>query len=927
MVFPTSGGLPVVVEIAPGAAAAADPGTWTWTDVSTRWLLNEKITITEGRGDWGTRVDTGTCRITFRNNGDFSQFNPAGQWYGLLGRDTPLRVRLRRGVDAFARTVSAGWGTADSGQAWSIGTGSAADISVSGGVARHAHTAVGQLRRTKLAATLTDCEQLFDVSTSALLTGAALVSGGTFRETAGGDYYWLRVEFNAGGTTMMLKITKVVGGVYTDLGVLNPLPGMVYAANTPVRVRASVAGEKLAIKAWAASGTEPSGWQLTVSDESLTAPGAPGVQSWLVSGNTNTLPVVASFDTYYLHVDLWGGYVPAWVPSWDQSGKYRTVQVTARGTLYRLQPAGSGKPPKRSPLRRTITAAKPAAYWPVEDGAASGQAASAIAGHPSMAVTGTVGFAPVSDYVFALTSTTTKFGTSALASLAAGGQLAARVPTSVTTATATGWRVHVTAKSNITEISGNVTLLEWDTPGGTYVKWRLVQEKVSSYTTVYGIDAAGTGWILAQWTQSVPSFSTYEVTGSQSGGTMSVALYVDGGSAVASANYTAALAGITQVAVNTTSATSSGELVAGHIAVWAGTTAPYPTGLIIDSYNGLVQAAIQSYNNEAAVDRIGRLVSEDGITFTAPTVSSAGVSRMGWQTTEAPLPLYQQCEDTDGGVLYERPFALAYQPREARYNQAPALTLNAQSDLADPPAPDATGQGYRNRWTAERVDGSTAVAQTDQVTAGTAVVYDDSVTLSVSSDAVLADQAGWRVHLTADERLRWPQLSLDLAARPALIDTWLNCRVGSRIQATNPPADVAGQDIDVILEGHTTTLGYNDWDVQMNCSPAAGWDIALLDGEQRVASDGSTLAAGITAAATTFQLASTATNGTWTTDPADFPLDVAVGGERVRLSAITGTTSPQTATVATGGRAINGVSRAWPAGTAVDVWAPAITPL
>ncbi|MFR9779052.1 hypothetical protein ACL02O_23730 [Micromonospora sp. MS34] len=75
----------------------------------------------------------------------------------------------------------------------------------------------------------------------------------------------------------------------------------------------------------------------------------------------------------------------------------------------------------------------------------------------------------------------------------------------------------------------------------------------------------------------------------------------------------------------------------------------------------------------------------------------------------------------------------------------------------------------------------------------------------------------------------------------------------------------------------------------------------------------------------TFSLASTAENGVWTTLAEDFPLDVRVGEERVTVSAISGTSSPQTATVSA--RAVNGVSAAWPAGTEVDVWLPAVVAL
>ena len=141
----------------------------------------------------------------------------------------------------------------------------------------------------------------------------------------------------------------------------------------------------------------------------------------------------------------------------------------------------------------------------------------------------------------------------------------------------------------------------------------------------------------------------------------------------------------------------------------------------------------------------------------------------------------------------------------------------------------------------------------------------------------------------------------------------------------NPPSQVAGDDIDVLVEGYAESIGYKDWLVSFNTSPAAVWDIATVDGQQRVAAEGSTLAAGITSSALTLSLASTADNGVWTVDAGDFPMDLRVGGERVVATAISGASSPQTVTLSA--RAVNGVSRSWPAGTEVDVWFPAVVGL
>ena len=924
MVFPQSAA-PMVVEIAPGAAAGADPGTWTWADVSNAWRTRGKIVIGEGRTDWGADVDPGSCALAFDNRaGNFAEHNPAGQWYGQLGRDTPLRVRWRRAVDTFTRTTATGWGTADSGLGW-LNSGSASDFSVSGGSGRHSHPAVNQVKQTRLPVQLVDVEQMVDVSVPALVTGAACVTGVLARWRSINDYLWLRCEFDFGGTDVQLKITKVVAGVFTDLAVLDPVPGLAYAAGAPLRVRAAVDGDRYMIKAWSAAGAEPAGWQLQATDSSVTAAGGIGVQSWLVVGNGNTLPFGPLFDNYRADVDMFGGFVPAWVPRWDLTSRDRWVPVTAQGALYRLKPAGSS-PATRSPLRRTIAASGVVAYWPAEDGLISGQVASALPGHPAMSVSGTVAFVATEDLnIVSLTSQ--RFGSSSLPDLAGGGQLSVALPAAATVATAAVWTVHAAARVPIASASGDVVLLELTTPGGTYVRWQVVWIKASSIERVIAYNAAGAATTILSTPSASISFGHPNLSVWQSGGTINVGWRW---SVVASAyQYTGSvagtLAGVATITVNSTGATVAGdELPVGHVAVWATQPLPYHYDGDLDAYGAAVQGPRLSYFNEAAHVRLARLAAEDRVAVRVPALDAADVTRMGWQLPGAPLALYQECAAADGGVLIERPFGLRLRSRAELYNQTPAMTL-AASDLAEPPEPDPAAQAYRNRWVVSRSNGSSAQAQTPGVDTGTELAYEDQAELNLSTDDDLADQAGWRLWLTSASALRWPSLDLDLAARPALVDQLLCLRIGSRITITGPPADVAGQDIDVLVEGRTVTIEHNTVDVTLNCSPARPWTVAAVDGEPRLASDGSTLAASITSSSTSMQIASTTANGLWTTDASDFPQDFNVGGERLTVSSISGTTSPQTAAISA--RGVNGVAVAHAAGSTVDVWLPAVVPL
>lgn len=84
------------VEVALGANPAADPATWLWQDI-TQWVRYDPgITINYGRRDESSRVDASSCRLTLDNRGGrFSRRNPYGPWFGLLSKNTPIRV----GVD------------------------------------------------------------------------------------------------------------------------------------------------------------------------------------------------------------------------------------------------------------------------------------------------------------------------------------------------------------------------------------------------------------------------------------------------------------------------------------------------------------------------------------------------------------------------------------------------------------------------------------------------------------------------------------------------------------------------------------------------------------------------------------------------------------------------------------------------------------
>lgn len=625
--------------------------------------------------------------------------------------------------------------------------------------------------------------------------------------------------------------------------------------------------------------------------------------------------------------ERFAGFADQWEPTYLSTGVVgqmaSAVRITASGILRRLE---QGAQPELSAMRRTISASGPVAYWPAEDGQAASQAGASIAGTAALRVSGGVEFRLVEDYV-TFAGNALRFGTTALADLADGGTLAALLPADATTATGGGaWTVHAAMLvDTLSTLSGDVVVAEWTTTGGTYTRWQ-IKVTTTSRTQVIGVTSAGAATTLIDHGGASPAFHHYAVSASLSGGTVTVRLETSLTS-VKTTTFAGALGGVTAVSVNASSATSSSEMPAGHIAVWA--VAPLPIRVdTVEADGAFVRPARLSYLFESATGRLARLIAEDGISLDMPAPDADSVQRMGWQDPGARLDLYRECEQVDGGILHESGFGLAYLPRSARYNPPVDLTIDlatyAVTDTGrDVLTPTYDDQQIRNQWTAERRDGSFAVAA-DPVSQRRGV-YDDSIELVVASDEQLPDQAGWRVHLDSEVDLREATFPIDLAANPGLVPGWLACGVGSRIVRTNVPAQHRPGDIDRLVDGWTETIGPRSWQVQVVPAPAAPWQVAEVDGEQRVAADGTVLTASVTADALTMQITSTAENGPWTTDPSDFPLAVRVGGEQVTVSAITGAGLTQTLTVAA--RAVNGVSRSWPDGTEVDVWDPAIIPL
>lgn len=200
--------------------------------------------------------------------------------------------------DAFGRTVSNTWGSADLGGAWTLG-GTASSYSVAGGVGRIALATAGLSRATTLGGVSAadvdlTIDATFDKPPTGTGTSVALVA-----RKVGTTEYRMRAQLRT--TSRLLQISRVVNGAETTIASVN-LPGGAYPPGQLLHLRFLVAGTgsaTLSGKAWIDGATEPASWQVQAIDTTaaLQRPGGVGVQAYVASSITNA-PVTVTTDSF-----------------------------------------------------------------------------------------------------------------------------------------------------------------------------------------------------------------------------------------------------------------------------------------------------------------------------------------------------------------------------------------------------------------------------------------------------------------------------------------------------------------------------------------------------------------------------------------------------------------------------------------------------
>ncbi len=907
-----------------------------WNDRTTDTLIGsalggQDITITRGRANEQEQAPPAGCALSFKGH-EFNPNNPTSPLYGLIGRNTPLRVEL---------------GTAHVG----AGGGSAVDTTSLVAPSVIAPTAAGYLICAWMvpdpAATIT---QPGGMNTNSQVTGSQATmrigrqllssSGATGTRTAtcsvSEDYASASIFINGptsdptgvisdvGGGPVTIDGTAgdwwlVVGG-FVDLAAADPADelrppaapidtdggGWIPLADSGSLAVGDAQAEHLRLIMWVKQ------VKTTNAAHTITLPGTSTVSETLMTVKRLPGAGVGSWSVRF------AGEVASWTPKQSLGGPtippIRWVEVVAAGITRRL---AQGDDPLEPAPQRYAKLNGAIGFWPLDDPDGSKQAR-AVIGQPMVHVKAPP---PLSG------RNAPEYGT---------GQVAPWLPPSirgvsddgairapVSGGTSGGWAVdwiyradrspggdepiamgvivycegfHVRTawgsddiQLGILVLDDNLTLL-----GSSIVTDDSpVRDGQPHYMRLRAVEAAGT---------NVDLFFDID------GGANEVSLTVD-------------------IGVTTTPPAGAVEIV------WNGGTG-FTTPAAISQLalwneqppdEAEVSRAWLGNADETTDQRIARLADEEDVPLVLVGDPALG-SPAGPQHPDGFLAVLAEAAETGQSILGDarEQAAILNRPIESLYNQPAALALDYdQQQVAPPLDPVIDDQATRNDITAKGRTGGEHRATLDAGALSTQPPPDGvgrvatEVTVNVASPSQLGDQTGWRLLLGTIPGTRFPQISVDLDAAPTLADAAGRVDVGDRITVDNLPATISPDLASLLVQGYTEVIGSRRRRITYNCVPYEPYQIGEVAHADYgvLQSDSAVTAEALDTTETGVDIICGA-GPDWVHE-VDF--DIEIAGEKVTVTAVgamSGTFPNRTCTL-TVTRSVNGVVKSHASGATI----------
>lgn len=650
-----------------------------------------------------------------------------------------------------------------------------------------------------------------------------------------------------------------------------------------------------------------------------------GPQSIYYPNVKRNVPIRVSVDIGTGKFTRFYGYATSFQPSWDVTGGFAVVDVSANGITRRL---AQGTSYITSPMRYYIentTSPTVGAYWPCEDSVGS----TAIAGGTSKTLSASeTGLTFANNSIFS--------GSMSLPTFSSTGTVSGVVSTSFTD-NQWQWDWHCYLPSD----PGSDTLVMQVAAGGTVNLWQFY------IATGGGIKVVGTSYsggspttVVNDFfaTSSTPfgRFTHWEFSVQQSGGNTNYHWIIWptlGGNSLVS--NTSSFSGTPGNATSWTipaSANLNGFSL-GHVVYY-------------DAYN-FTQAGDPAFGwngSESTGGRLGRLCNQINVQLEYKS-SGFGAEIFGAQTTDTFMNVVRETETTDQGILYDglNPGFnyLAFRAREnaSEFNHSIVVDVS-KAQLTNAFLPYDDDQRNRNYYVVTRKNGSSATYEdsTSALGDGTNGIgrYDSSLTINTTDDTYVLPMAQWLVHVGTDDSMyRYPELYFNFANPEAavLANDWLSSIVGARITLTNITGYIsqfAPNSVRLLVEGWTEFLSTFAWNVKAICGPEQPWRIIELaadagdtneyichldanDGDVTVSGE---YVAGATSITVNVNVLSTGISITTNSD--DVPFDLNIGGWQITVTSVGAVSGNQQILT------VNAIPGNIHNGTQVNVWKPPV---
>jgi hypothetical protein len=552
-----------------------------------------------------------------------------------------------------------------------------------------------------------------------------------------------------------------------------------------------------------------------------------------VSVNAASVTAVA-----YSGFRFWGE-VSAWPPAWTPGDRNVYVDITANGIWHRMSQLATslGSAYQRYNSITLTGTSQPRCYWPMEDGAGSGQLVSvdSVASTANAVQSFTAGQAGLS-----LAACTDFKGSDGIPQLNAA-KITATVPAGGTaTNNVTRFLISVPAAGDSASGTTNWNLAEIDS-AGTIAKFEvylnfagtlLVQLRNSGGTVV----ASGT---TTTNVKGKPVLASCELT--PSGGNVAFAFRI----------ITPGAVGITESLTGTVTTASVGAIstvVFGRANVLMDTA----VGHLSVTYGAvplMVPAAyaLGGYVGEFAMDRFTRICGE--MSITAETIGTASATAaMGPQIDDTLTNVLQSVEDVDMGLLFESrtQFGLGYRSLTSMANQAAAATVSYTANRVDPALTTAfDDQLTRNNVTV--TNQSTGYSQQAILTAGSMSIlnppsgigngYAYARTVNAAADGQIAAIANWLLNVGSVDEIRFPVVAIKMvrAENASLFAAIPGIRPGDYLQITSPPSFLSASTLKQLAFGYSETMSKKEWTFAFNTSPESPYETGFSAGTVQTA--------------------------------------------------------------------------------------------